>query len=1083
MLLAALLGVSSSEALAAYAQRANLALYRATQASSAAAADPAVYATDGIVGNENRWKSEGPGPQILTITWPSLLWMGSAHLYLGRDDIEPVASFKLQSWNGLAWVDIPGAARQGNTTNLVNLVFTSPIRTSKIRFYSTEPVVRVREIAVFPPVETPGGFPLGTDVSISLSRKRPASASSTEGDNWAKKGFDGYADDASRWKSAAVNGPHTLEVDLLASVRIGSAHLYSGSATSPAISNFTFEAWTGAAWTPLPGGAVVKNTNKALRVPFTTPVAGSKIRLMIPSDPAPQVRELAVFAADGIGGIPLGADVVVGPAPGTRFDTYGDGFWRIINRANSKALLLDAGGGTQATNGQPASDAWFQLLYNIDTDSFRLRRQKTLRCLAARDADVVAGAGLAESGDYQGLPHEVWRFQDAGSGDFRILNGASGLALESDLAARPTVSLMPVTNLARQLWRFEYAAHYPKKGTGGYEADWAKYGASWSYNWGRDTGAALPESVAFVPMQHNRWWPDWGTLPQYRSPWHTSAKAVYVLGFNEPDHADQANMSVADAIALWPSLEAVDLPLVSPAAANAYGGWLGDFYAQAEAKHLRVDFTAVHWYGNPDPNNLINHLQSVYNTWGRPVWLTEFSCVDWGGGATWTEEDNYRFLAEFLWRAEDYVWLKRYAIFLFSGDPPAAPWSRVGARSNMLKSDGQTLTAFGELYASWDGDRALHDRNAYLVHNLSADHRLRNAPGDTVPSAANIRFSDRDCQWAYAPGTTSGKVTLVSLRDGRRLRSEGTSVDLAPPGSVGASVEWQIVPDANGYFFLDHSGDNKRLRLARVDDANGAPTSIGYAMESAGTVRDSVRWRFIKPVQPTDVSGPPPTTGLHVVATTNQLRLTWNASTAPDLLRYVVYRASTPTGGFVRVAPSLTATSFLDTNVVYGATYRYEVVAVDWIENESARSAEASGRLLPRPGTYDAWVLSAFGSGAGDAARTAFDADPDADGVVNGFEYLFGSHPLQTSDSLFSARLAADGGLLFDYAENRLALDLDVRLESTSTPWDVGAWTTLEVQEVSRVEKAGVDQVTVKPATSPPSPRFFRLQISKRAGG
>ena len=38
---------------------------------------------------------------------------------------------------------------------------------------------------------------------------------------------------------------------------------------------------------------------------------------------------------------------------------------------------------------------------------------------------------------------------------------------------------------------------------------------------------------------------------------------------------------------------------------------------------------------------------------------------------------------------------------------------------------------------------------------------------------------------------------------------------------------------------------------------NGAPTSITYVMEPNTTVRDSVRWRFIKPYQPADVAPPP----------------------------------------------------------------------------------------------------------------------------------------------------------------------------------------------------------------------------------
>ena len=74
------------------------------------------------------------------------------------------------------------------------------------------------------------------------------------------------------------------------------------------------------------------------------------------------------------------------------------------------------------------------------------------------------------------------------------------------------MTLAAPTANSRQYWRLDYITHYPKKGTGGYEGDWAKYGTSWNYNWDRVTGANLPAHVVFAPMQHNRWWPDWDTL-------------------------------------------------------------------------------------------------------------------------------------------------------------------------------------------------------------------------------------------------------------------------------------------------------------------------------------------------------------------------------------------------------------------------------------------------------------------------------------------------------------------------------------------------------------------------------------------
>src|SRR5436190_21985947 len=76
--------------------RVNLAKYQPCAVDSTAAGDPAVYATDGIVGNGNRWKSGSTPPHWLSVTLPLAVQVGSAHLYLGRDDTEWVTNFSLQ---------------------------------------------------------------------------------------------------------------------------------------------------------------------------------------------------------------------------------------------------------------------------------------------------------------------------------------------------------------------------------------------------------------------------------------------------------------------------------------------------------------------------------------------------------------------------------------------------------------------------------------------------------------------------------------------------------------------------------------------------------------------------------------------------------------------------------------------------------------------------------------------------------------------------------------------------------------------------------------------------------------------------
>jgi hypothetical protein len=927
-------------------QRVNLAKYQNCAASSTASGEPASFATDGIVGNGNRWKSDPAvaGPHWLSITLPLAMQVGSAHLYLGRDDIEPVANFSLQYRTGGAWVNIPGATFSATTATVFNVVFPSPVTAAEFRFYTTEAAARVREIALFP-TNGPAGYPLGTDVTLNLAKKRLAVGSSVDGTSYGKGAVDGYVEnDLGRWKSANVNGPHTLEVDLQESTRLGSAHLYLGSTGNPTVTNFTLEYWTGSAWAVIPGGTVAGNTNRELRLDFTSIVTASRVRVNIPGNGSQRIREWLVFAAAaGIPGYPLGTDVVFAAPPTTKFDTYGDGFWKIVNRAFPNSLIAGPTGASQTQPDSTEEEKHFQLLYNLDSDTFRLRNRDSWKCIEALNASRAPGAAVVEGNDYQAMPHELWRFQDLGGGYWRVVNVWNGLALQTDGGSPANVTLALPSSDPRQQWQLNYQTHYPKKGSGGYDGDWAKFGVSWNYNWGRDTGANLPAHVVFTPMQHNRWWPDWNTLPQSYSPWHTTSKPVALLGYNEPEEPSQGNISMADAIALWPLLEQTDIPLVSPVPVNPFNGWLNDFYSQAGARGYRIDFTAVHWYANPDAGGLINLLQSVYNTWGRPVWLTEFSTVDWGGTATWTEENNYRFLSEFMWRAEDLIWLKRYAIFSFSGDPPANPWDRVGARGNMFRNDGSTFTAFGELYAAWDGDRTRRERTPYFIQGLGSMHRLRTSSTNDTPSTGNIRRNDVSAQWALVPNAAATRHYIVSLRDGRRLRFDGTTLDLALPGTTGAFAEWTFNgPDGNGYTFVDHPATSKSLRLGRINDGNGAPTSLTYGMENFGTVQDATRWRFIKPYQPASVAPPPAVVNVRATGGFGQVTLSWSPSTATNILHYSVHRRISSNGPYAPVAAGLKTPGWIDSNVYQGTTYRYVVTATDWIENESAQSVEAS---------------------------------------------------------------------------------------------------------------------------------------------
>ena len=153
--------------------------------------------------------------------------------------------------------------------------------------------------------------------------------------------------------------------------------------------------------------------------------------------------------------------------------------------------------------------------------------------------------------------------------------------------------------------------------------DLKNLGLSWYYAW---SGTAPCPNVEFVPQI----WGSWKKLDWVPTPAKAVSKgAKYLLGFNEPDGTGQANMTVDEAIALWPDFEQPGVSLGSPAVAGQEE-WLPNFMTQVAAKKLRVDFIAIHWYGwNAGSCNDVSAFEGKIKwaeQWQRPIWVTEWSC-------------------------------------------------------------------------------------------------------------------------------------------------------------------------------------------------------------------------------------------------------------------------------------------------------------------------------------------------------------------------------------------------------------------------------------------------------------------------
>jgi hypothetical protein len=949
-----------SGALPATPLRVNLAKYQTTTAATENGQYLAGFATDGVVGNSNSWRSDN----VTTAHWaevafPVPVTVRSAHLYSGIDDGLVIPSFRVQYDSGTSWLDAPGSSISGNTSPEVNVIFTSSVTSNRFRLYSdVDGNIRVRELALFPPNPAAGtgveqGFPIGTDVELNLAKKRPVVATAASGTNYAKLAVDGFVDSTSKWQTTLV-GSNTLDIDLRVSTKIGSAHLYSGDGPVPPIPDFDLQYWTGSAWANIPGGSITGNTSAARVITFTTPPTTSMVRLVFNNPSVSAVRELCIFPANGGAGYPLGQDVL-GTSPPTRaFEDYNDAFYTVQNRAAS--LPLSVNGASPVLNIATLDPALsqYQVLLNVGTESFRLRNRATGKCLAGAGVSKSVALPLVDE-DYTAMPHQNWRFVSVDGTDFYLINEWSRLAADTQaggIATGTPLLQQAINGSASQRWQIIFQTNYPKKGLAGYTASWSEFQGNWAYNWGRTTSVNLPTEVVFNPMQWGN--SNWdigspqGPIEQFLSEWHREDKSMHLLGFNEPDGAGQANMTVDAAITSWPRLERMGMPLMSPVAINPGNTWITDFMTTAQSLGHRIDGLAAHSYPDPgsgSPDALVNSLQAMNTAWGRPVWLTEFSTVDWPRTSSWTEEDNYNWLAEFMWRAESLPWLRHYSLFIFSADAthpePINPWDtgipgNAGApRSNALQSDGTTPTAFGELYFAWDCDANVRGDKAYFIHNKGERERLQNATGASGPSQRWIRDGGNTVQWVLRPSGTAGQWYIVSLRDGRRLRYTGGTLDFAPAHTTGAAVSWNWVEDQYGWFYIENPAApavNRRLK-----DNGGV-----FSMVSNTNTGDQIKWRFVVPYAPVETSAPNPPATLTAAAGDGQVALTWSATTSTDFSFYSVYRSTASGGPYTLVATNLAATGYTNTSLQNGTGYFYVVTATDRTGYESTLSTQSA---------------------------------------------------------------------------------------------------------------------------------------------
>jgi hypothetical protein len=239
-------------------------------------------------------------------------------------------------------------------------------------------------------------------------------------------------------------------------------------------------------------------------------------------------------------------------------------------------------------------------------------------------------------------------------------------------------------------------AYRQLEGEGKECTDIDKLNVSWYYNWTPAPNCPSGTGIEFIPMIWSEKYLFDENYKKYLLPLIGSDYPA-LLGYNEPNWDGQAEMSVKTALRYWPMLEKTGLRLGSPATTGRSGlDWTIEFMKGVKEKGYRLDFLALHWYGNCSCTDYLKDFLDYYDAWGMPMWLTEWSCYKQD------MKTNTDFLKKAIPLLNSYENMERYA--WYSNRTTSESY-----RGAALFDSTGTATPTGEIYLDYP---AIHEKKA-----------------------------------------------------------------------------------------------------------------------------------------------------------------------------------------------------------------------------------------------------------------------------------------------------------------------------------------------------------------------------------
>jgi len=266
-------------------------------------------------------------------------------------------------------------------------------------------------------------------------------------------------------------------------------------------------------------------------------------------------------------------------------------------------------------------------------------------------------------------------------------------------------------------------------------------GTSWFYNWGTSPGSNILNTYnsvygyEFCPMTWNGNY----NASQIRTYVQAHPECKYILAFNEPNFTSQANMTPAQAAAVWPALKALaaelNLQIISPACNysswtqySAPYKWLDEFFAQPGVSINDVAGIAIHSYmGWAVATN--GYVQEYINRYNKPLWLTEFCAWDNfttnNGGTALQQRREMIDMLDFL---EQNPMVARYAWFIARRKEyqnPTYPYMELLTNTN--GTERGILTEIGQIWTYMSS----YDKNFYHTVDaiIEAEHYIFKSKG------------------------------------------------------------------------------------------------------------------------------------------------------------------------------------------------------------------------------------------------------------------------------------------------------------------------------------------------------------------